>query len=104
MSNSKSCRDELGALKYLRVLNELREFSDVSHEELEKLYFVAKAEFERNPGIIVPSMYSDDDFLPVDQKWGDLDAHMMVNLIVRYNLVFFFPAFVKMMKKIGRNG
>lgn len=98
----KGCMDELGRLKYLRIFNELREIVEISHEELEALYYNARSEFEQNPGIFAPSKCSDDDFLPVDEKWEELDSHMMAILIVRYNLVFFFPAFVKMLEKVGK--
>lgn len=100
----KGCMDELGRLKYIRIFNELREIVDISHEELEMVYSTAKSEFEKNPGIFVPSKYSDDDFLPVDDKWEEIDAHMMVILIIRHNLVFFFPTFLKMLEKVGRIG
>lgn len=99
-----SAKDELSSLKYNHLLNEIREYADISEETLDRLYTVAKAQFQKTPGIVVPSKYSDGDFLTVTDKWEDLNTHMMAILIVRYNTAFFFLEFVKLVKKIGNNG
>lgn len=99
MGKLTSAKDDLGPLKYNQLCNELRECVDISDETIDKLYFVAKTNFIREPGLIVPSAYSDDDFIPTKQPWKDISPRTMANLIIHHNAGFFFLEFVKLIKK-----